>query len=536
MSDYIEPTQERFNAAETVIQDVLGTGCPSVISKVGSVVRELVVRPLSYLYSWIATNTDNYRRESSVAYLKTSSATDNEIADMVASNYFVTRRQGTHARGMVSIVVSAPFVRLPLGGRMLVSDVPVIFPEQYILTTGLPSETVAGIKYIVVSPWTPLVDDGVVTSQWIGYVPVEAESYGELEVSPGAPVTVQFPNPFVQQIELISALSGGSGTETDAEMMARCEYSTASSGIGSYYGLRKKLDKAPLDVPGLAVVAGEDDYMYRGRYNAVNINPGGFVDCYIKTRNQDNRNEFSSVDGDITFTRDDATSNPDDGLDLETNSYVYHISIPAVTCPGFYAVLGVRYTDTGGSSTPYRYTVKFAGDRLSGNQTATVTFRSQSSEITSVYVTLAYMDGIAEIQDYMNKEDNTFIGQDVMVKAAVPVPLTMDCAAAYTADLTETQLDLLRRTIANYINNKPVGSAAINFSDIRKICAQALPEADLRLPCTITGSCYTESGMVDTWFSNTGIFNIADNVNKDCFSYKVCFFSLVPDSIRIEQI
>lgn len=537
MPDYIDPTQERFNEAETVVKDVLETSCPSAVDKMGSVIRELVVRPLSYLYAWILGNTDSYRQESSVAYLKTSSSTDNPVADLVASNYFVTRKEGTHAKGVISIVVSESFVRLPLGARLTISDVSVVLPAQYILTTAIPSAQVPDVEYILLSPWTPRIDGDQIINQWIGYVPVEAEDYGHLEIPPGAPVTAQFPSAFVQQVELVSALSGGSGVETDAEMMARCEYSTASSGIGSYYGLKKKLDNAPVNVSSLSVVAGEDDYMYRGRYNAVNINPGGFVDCYVKTRDQESRKEFSSDTSDITFTRDDATVNENSGIDNDTIAYDYHITVPDTVCPGFYAVIGIRYVHGDESVTPERYTVReFTGDRLSGSQGALIDFRAEAESIDAVFVTLAYMDGISEIQRYMDLEDNTFIGQDVMIKAAVPVPLSVECAVSSGQDLTESELTLLKETMVDYVNSLPVGTATLNFSDIRSVCAKALPEASLRLPCTIVGSCYTYSGLIDTWFSSTGILNIADNVNEDCFNHRICFFSLAATNIRIEQL
>ena len=120
MADYIEPTQRSFDNAESMAADVLSQSSPNLITKIGSVIRELIIRPSAYLMSWSTDNFLNMLAQSSVMYLKTSQETDNPIADMVASNYFVTRLQGTSARGILTPcrtktdAVACDAVRLPV--------------------------------------------------------------------------------------------------------------------------------------------------------------------------------------------------------------------------------------------------------------------------------------------------------------------------------------------------------------------------------------------------------------------------------------
>ena len=67
--NYIEPTQTEFDDAEQLAIDVINTNAPTVMTKTGSVIRELVIRPLSYLFAWSSSNIANLQEKSSVAYL-----------------------------------------------------------------------------------------------------------------------------------------------------------------------------------------------------------------------------------------------------------------------------------------------------------------------------------------------------------------------------------------------------------------------------------------------------------------------------------
>ena len=126
MADYIEPTQRSFNSAEATATDVISQSSPGLITKAGSIIRELIIRPISYLTAWANDNLLDKLATTSVMYLQTSQATDNPVADMVASNYFVTRRQGTNARGILTLTLSQPVLRLARGSQFTVGGATMI--------------------------------------------------------------------------------------------------------------------------------------------------------------------------------------------------------------------------------------------------------------------------------------------------------------------------------------------------------------------------------------------------------------------------
>lgn len=511
---YIEPTQTEFDTAEQVAIDVVNTNSPSVMTKTGSVIRELVIRPLSYLFAWSSSNIANLQEKSSVEYLLTSQATDNPLADQVASNYFVTRNTGTRSRGIITLTLNTGVTRIAQGSTFQAGDQKLITDDQIIVTSTEMTDVIEGVTYVKSIP---------LGNAYLANIPVVATAVGKIEVPVGTPVDVEFINGVVLDAELTSAVTGGSDTETDASMMQRARYNTAESGIGSYFGLKKKFSKAPVTVLGLSVVAGEDTQMFRARYNNVNVNPGGFVDTYLKTQVQP-----STTSVIVTATK---------GSDGR-----YSARLTGDTCSGFYRIVSVvaggEYVDS--------FSVEFGtsnsmsnaeGSRLSVDQTATVTFTSTAAEATlETSIMVEYMPGISQLQEYIDSDNERFIGQDIKVKAAVPVVVSFDCAARSQEELSEADVALLKQAIVDYVNTIEVGTKTVNFSDIRKACQTVLPTAELRLPCIMSAEMILKDGTLDTFYTRTGILDIGNQANEGYWDPLMCFFSLTLDKVRISQI
>lgn len=524
MADYIEPTQTEFDNNEQVALDVMGSYAPEVMTKTGSVVRELLLRPFSYLMAWFRGNTTNDMRQYSVAYLKTSQLTDNPIADMVASNYFVTRNEGTNARGIVTMTLSTSSLHIAQGSRFSVGGISMITPNQYMITPSDPPTVMTGTTvYLKSIPYG---------SNWIVNVPVVAATAGKVELPIGTDVVVGFGCSVLVDAELTSPVTGGSDVETDAQLMQRAEANTATAGIGTYYGLVKKFAAAPVAVKGLAAVAGDDQPLFRSRYNNMNINPGGYVDCHVKTANQATTELVSFV------------------CNLVQDTHTYKGTLPTTTTAtriaGFYRVDSLivdgesisEYTVSYGHNV--NSVVNDAGARLSVDQTAEITFELTRTTTypTSVTATMSvtYMPGIFELQQYIDGDKEHFIGQDIKVKAAVPVAVGIDCVALASRQMTDQEEAYLKQVIADYINGIEVGTAELNFSNIRKVASEALPFVDLQLPCTFTASMYLKDGTMDTFYSNTGILDISNTANQGYWEYQMCFFSCCVDNIRLAVI
>lgn len=516
MADYIEPTKTSFNAAEQVAIDAVQQTANDLLTRTGSVIRELIIRPIAYLLSWASGNVDNSIRQYSIAYLKTSQRTENPVADLVASNYFVERREATPSKGIITLTLSSNTLTIAAGARFTVAGNQVCTTVRYIVTDspGTDSDTLVYIRAIPSG------------NNYLANIPVVAVNPGPLELPVGSTVSLNFSCATFVEADLTSPITGGTGTETDADLMKRAEYNTAAAGIGTYYGLKKKLDKAPVNVFELSVIAGEDKPLFRARFNSVNINPGGYVDCHVKTSNQA---VTEAVNVPIAL--------------MSGSTTMYTATIPSTLCPGFILVDSV----IAGGVKPAYYTVTYgtddnttnaAGARLSDQQNAVVNFPTTDipEGTTTADIYLTYMPGVHQLQQYMDQDTEHFIGQDIKVKAAVPVALKINCSVHSDKELEDDEITGIKQAIVDYVNSMTVGTGVINFSDIRASVLVSFPDVDLRLPCVITGDVYTTDGHIDTLYSNTGIFDIRNSPNTNYWGYQVCFFSACVDNVRLNVI
>lgn len=516
MSKYTEPTNEAFDAAEQTAIDIMATTYTDIQTKAGSVIRELLIRPFAYLYAWCRTNLAAYRKQSTVAYLKTSQLTDNPVADAVASNYFVTRRNGTRAKGVVTMVSVNPVIQLPAGSTFTATGVTLVTPYRTIATVGVQPGLVDDTMYVAITP---------VGSNYAANIPVEVDQPGDIELDAGTPITMNFVYTGLVSAELTSPVTGGSGTETDAQLMRRAEYNTASSGVGSWYGIRKLLNDAPVNVVDFGLLASEDAMLYRARYNTVNLNMGGVVDCYVKTQRQAS---MATVEATLEL--------------VSSGTYRARFAgtsaVSGVYCVGNAYLNGARLAERTVEYASLDPSMDARGARLSVNQETIVTFQSSAQDVLSMPFSMEvqYMPGLSALQQYVDLDRNTFIGQDLLVKAAVPVPVHLDCTAYGTSEITDEQMELLKSTIVDKVDSMPIGTGVLNFSDLRKAAAEALPSIDLRLPCTMSVEVPLLTGGSDAFYSNTGILDITKPVHADAWDPAVCFFSLIPENIRIDTL
>ena len=524
MPRYIEPSQSAFENAEAALSDAMTTKWPALLTKAGSVIRELVVRPTAYLYSWLADNMAEARRKSTMSYLMESNLTENPVADAVASNYFVTRREGIRSKGVVTLIINSAAFQIPAGSIFTCEGVSLM-TETTVIAIDTTYRTADGVQYVPILPYDS--EQGL----YVVNVPVVALEAGPVELAPGSEVQAMFGGATTVQAYLTSAVTGGSGTETDAELMERAKYNTAESGIGSYYGLKKKLSRAPVPVLSFNVIAGEDTELTRARWNTVNINPGGYIDVYVRTQIQA---ETAIVKGDI------------EALGGNTYRIVLGAGGDYAGAYGVSRVIaeGVEITDYTVEYSAVEHTTDARSARLSSNQTIIITFTTDTAlaenpeddDLTmTATVMLSYIAGIDQLQRYMDTDNNRFIGQDVYVKAAVPIALTLSCALRYDGDLTEEIANDIKQVIANRVNAYPVGTEYVNFSDIRDAVAATDPKASLRLPCAYSMLVPLRNGSVVCYSSTTGLAGINAPVAEFNWPSQVCFFSLVPGNIRLER-
>lgn len=508
MTQYTEPSKTEFDSAEQSSLDIMSTKYPGILTKTGSAVRELLVRPLAYLVAWFKGNVSESLEKTSLTYLSSSQLTENETADEIAANYFVTRRAGSRSKGVITIVMKSAVLDIPASAAFSASGSSLIV-ERRTLCTGSTYKVSDNIQYVPVFPYDTA--NGLFTTA----VPVVAATKGQLEIAEGSDVTWSFGSSLLVSASLTSAVTGGADDETDAALIERARYNTASAGIGSYYGLRKKLDQAPIAVSGLNLLAGEDALLYRARFNTTNINPGGYVDCYVKTQTQRSTATVTATDiSGTTATFQDTA---------HAGAYgVHRLFVGDTEIKDFYISFASADSSTDGD-----------GARLGVNQSILVTTEAlNGADASNVRAVVSYMPGIYELQQFVDRDENRFIGQDVEIKAAVPVSVRVDCVLRYNGSATDTVLNQVKQAIADRINAYPVGTKLLNFSDLQD-AVSAIDGAELRLPCAISADVMLKDGSFDSFHTVSGVLNIEAASQAD-WDPAICFFSAIKSNIRLD--
>ena len=512
MSAYTEPSETEFQSAENTLQAVLAEHDSTITTAKGSVIRELLIRPAAYIYSWVSNAMSTLLYKASVAYLSTSQATSNPVADAVASNYFVTRRVATKSSGLVTLSLTQAIVRIPKGARFTVSGEPFETLSMIIISNVELSGQLSGTTYV------RSVQMGDI---YKANIPISACNTGALEIPTGSDVVIGFSSYGLSSAELTSAITGGADAETDASMMLRAKHSVADAGVGSYNGLRKRLDDSGLTVTGMSVDAGESVSMFRARFNNININPGGFVDLYVKTQNQ------PSARADVFALTEVSAGSYTASVALPDTAGLFYVS--SVMAGGAYVS---EFTTSFGTSDSL---TGATGSRLSDKQTVQIAF-SADTGLTEATVTVLYMPGVSAVQTYLDSDEGKFFGQDVLVKAAVPVEVGVRCAVQSATTLDSVTLAGIKSVIAAYINTLPVGTSTLNFSDLAVAVSTVYPDVTLRLPCVFTAGLVLRDGTKDSLYSESGVLDISWMPTETHWSATVCFFSATTSNMEITQI
>lgn len=512
MPEYNDPNSTEFEAAESSILDIMSTRFPLLSNKNGSVVRELVIRPLAYIYAWTMRQINSFISETSISNLATSSRTENQYADLVLGNFFITRKQGTNAKGVLTLVNGSKYLFVPARTTFSISG--LTFYSAYAVSMAPQGRSPYVDRDTYYIPATPINLDGV--SCFMFNIPIICSTPGEVEIPAGTPVTSDSLPDSVLQIHLTSPITGGRGIETDAEMVKRAAVATVDSGVGSYYGILRKLDKCPCPIISIAAMPGESAIVHSGRANTVNINTGSVIDIYAKTQNQCAVNE---IDATAVYSQ-------------KLNKHI--IEVDSAQYPGFYQVTGIIVDGNYMQNWEVEYNEAYK--RLGTKQKAIIKIGLIGREEKKVRVIVSYMPYVDTINSFLSSPDNQYIGQQVEVKAAVPVNVSIRCSYNASSAVSSETLLKLKNGISGWINSFPIGAHEINFSKMAEYCKSITSECSLSLPCVISAEIPLPNGSTDTIYSNTGLFDLNNPANSEYWDSRICFVSTSQDKIRLEPI
>lgn len=495
------PDKSTYAAKIKEVSDLFRNIVKDGSTAIGSGIYELLIRPMCIMYAAIEDSINTWYTDNTLQRLASSDNTTKGPADDILSNYFVYRKDGAQATGVVTLYSTDKLTKVPSGsvftvqGIQLITDVTVYgsydnFPEGFSAQDNYVKAYKSGEYYCFP-------------------VHVHTIDNSNVIVSEGSDVSVDTYIPSVYRAVLSSALVGGSDTETDASMVLRAKRNV-SSWIGSPASIHKILCASGFPVYSSASFDNKDPEMNRAGSSALYINTGGMIDTYVKT-------SLYPLSGSSIIQLN--------GINT-SNGYIDVTDRvpPATLCiSGVFGDEGspLKYDVIWGSSSP---DISDVGARLSIYQTVKLALTGYSGK--SITINYTYMPYIQGLQSYINKPDSKILGWDILIKAAVPVVTTIRGSIHTQTD----DKSLVHKSIIDYINNTPVGISEINLSDIQHVLSYNYSTL-LTSPVIMTTTDITYDGKYTSNMESSGVLKVPSG---EKFTANIKFLCIESSGVLVE--
>lgn len=513
------PEQKDFDTTVADVQQMVHQFDPDMSTTTGSAIRQLLVRPVAYIYTKLKELFRTFIADTSLSTLHSRPQAVTDVVDDIASNFFITRKDGTKATGTLAVFMDRPSTYLPAGLSVQIDGVE--FHTQSRIYISLHGADVADTVVQVMSyPYTDTL--------WVAMIPVQADYFGVLQIPSQTPVQYSWNIAGIQNIQLLSPITGGADVQTDQQLISRMRDEVSYQVQTTQTSIQKRLNKAP--VPVLSCCAqSADTAAERSLYNTAQLQLGGAIDIFIKTANQPSETLIAAQCVSQTATNSDSTR------------LVLHIESTAVA--GLLRVLDIHEQVSG---TPVNtYSVQYgscvpasippAAARYSHLQTVSIT-SSEFNEGVVYTVHIMYMPGVYSVQKFIEQQQNRYLGQSLLVRAGIPV--SVGCSVAYRAQsqLTPAVKMQIANSICGYICSIKIGTPCINFSDLKLALQAAFPNVSFRLPCVFTATIPVNGQQLYTFSTQSGVLDLINRVPENSWGTSAYFFYALIENIELVQV
>ncbi len=491
MIDIDTITADSMASNEALIRDYLKTAYPSLDTSPGTVISELVVKPAAALYAAQDANLSTILSQFSLSLVSQAASPDMDMAKTLASNYRVTPRGGSKGAGVLSIYTT------------LYTNT-YIYADTVFTAGGLQVKT--SKTYIgIVADTLPETESGSLEYRkavqlsaglYVFTVPVVTVDNTSATISAGQSATMENQPAYITRIEVASAVTGGSDSETAKQLADRALYGvtavvpSGSAHIASLFSSIEGVNIFSQKAFGLG-----DAEMLRDRNNISGISMGGRTDVYCKTAALP-----SSVDIVVTASRS------------SLGSLTWTANVDNTAAPGFYYIRSVTHTATGQSLDGEQVRVAYRAAPAEGGpavpdavsaryslyQAATVQFEFSGLPTLSeqFILSVAAMPSIDVLQNYINSRAVRNEAQDVLVKAPVPNRIGLWLVCTIPPGLSSVSAEDVRTAAVNAVNGTEIGRGFLSAADIVQAVQSAVPGVVVAFPMPMTNTVYMPDGSV----------------------------------------
>jgi uncharacterized phage protein gp47/JayE len=467
---------------------------------------------------------------------------DNDLVDLVLSNYLITRRTGAPATGEITIVVAA--------------DVPIVLSNQAIFES-------SGATYFLPAPYVALPSTSTALLElnerrlvpigdgsFVFSVPAVATRNGAVSnIQRGTTMTPQAPPDQFIKAYAATDFVGGSDTETNTDLLTRLQNGVAAKCMQGRTNIIALLQEQPTfaGILHYQIIGYGNAEMQRNQHTILPIGLPGYIDIYPRTTAIPQRTVLTKT---ATY------------VGLSGANTVWQFSLDRDDAPGFYEVDQVinKGADPAADS-GYEIQSVLRGINLAAEagqivpdiinavegaftrfQTAVVRFINtdipaagltvnSSKRDFDIYVTAVPL--IRDVQAFCSSRDVRNLTGDVLVRAPIPCFLTVSCEIQQSSESLELDLNAIRNAIATRINAL-VFPTQLNASTVAAVIHSFLTTQQAIGPIELFGRILLPDG-TETFARSTGVLELPDRYDVMATGNTIAFY-LDPQDIVITVV
>jgi hypothetical protein len=462
MASISENTQTDFDNAEAIVIDMLRTVRPDVPLRRGTVLRELLVRPVAEIYAADTRRVEESMRSRSLKLMQESGIADTDEVNAILSNFSTSLYEGKNASGYLFVQVEADSVYSISSDTVFSTEdgLEYTVTDAYVVT----SSEVSGDGYLELKQ----TDNGL----WYFLVPVYAKEVGaKYEIEAGVRLSVEPEFSGFVSATSYAKFSGGLDAETVSDAVSELMSAVSLRGLGSRLSIKSTLlDKNAGNFAGqvldCSVVGYGDAEQIRDKTNVFGVATGGKVDLFIRS-----------------FTSPSVVTKTKIGVwDNDNSEYVIHISHDEM--PGYYAVKSVLDANSEPALSSFGSTGMLSADSYSVHETFEpvvsyihvwpdtlqgpaytcfrdvtlhvhgVGFEPEVPEVREFLVSAYAYPVVAAVQDYVDRKDVRSLRDDVLVRSAPICLVKLSASVSVPSNRVAPDLYEMRSAVASYINSR----------------------------------------------------------------------------------
>lgn len=382
---------------------------------------------------------------------------DPGVVEDVLSNYRVERKGGTAAVGEVTIILSQDNTVVIAEGSIFEADGEQFIADEVFTAKTEPEQIQSSGDRLL----TALADGTFAFT--IDVTAVEEGVDGEIAKDTQLVPDILPPN-FVRSFAT-SDFVNGRDVETNTELLTRFQEGLACKAPSNRTNMKALLATFEqfTSVLRSSITGFGDAEMLRDQHTIFPMSFGGVADWYIRTQERLLRSSITKEATVIEIGTTDSTWQFSLGRDEASGFYeIGNIRLPTAeeVAGGFEVIADVRSNDlTGEGFIPDIQTVEEGA--YSRFQAAVIQFKDTTTDPSGLTlgdkqeysVEARLMPLIAEIQDVMSDFDTRAYGSDVLVRAPVPVFMTLSFVISKKNNAPDPDLESIKNALSTEVNN-----------------------------------------------------------------------------------